>query len=155
VCERDLLKRETPSGAVVYVYDGNGDLAAEYGSDGSTNPGGVQYLTQDQLGTTRVVTREGESRYQDYLPFGEGLLGGWRAQTSSYTDNSGVTQKFTSKERDVETGLDYFGARYFSGAQGRFTSPDKPFADQNPDDPQSWNLNEHVYRIDSGIGEIA
>jgi hypothetical protein len=33
-------------------------------------------------------------------------------------------QRFTGKERDAETGLDYFGARYFSGAQGRFTSPD-------------------------------
>ncbi len=33
--------------------------------------------------------------------------------------------KFTSKERDSETGLDYFGARYFSAAQGRFTSPDE------------------------------
>jgi hypothetical protein len=36
--------------------------------------------------------------------------------------------------------LDYFGARYFLGAQGRFTSPDAPFADQHPNDPQSWNL---------------
>jgi RHS repeat-associated protein len=40
-------------------------------------------------------------------------------------------QKFTSKERDAETGLDYFGARYFSGAQGRFTSPDPPLLDQS------------------------
>lgn len=40
----------------------------------------------------------------------------------------------------TETGLDYFGARYYSGAQGRFTSPDEPFADQDPADPQSWNL---------------
>ncbi|MEO8660108.1 MAG: RHS repeat-associated core domain-containing protein, partial [Bryobacteraceae bacterium] len=32
--------------------------------------------------------------------------------------------EFTGKERDAETGLDYFGARYFSGAQGRFTTPD-------------------------------
>jgi len=32
---------------------------------------------------------------------------------------------FTSKERDAETGLDYFGARYMSSAQGRFTSPDE------------------------------
>ena len=31
----------------------------------------------------------------------------------------------SGKERDAETNLDYFGARYFSGAQGRFTSPDK------------------------------
>jgi len=53
--------------------------------------------------------------------------------------------QFTGKERDhfvdgTATGLDYFGARYFSGAQGRFTSPDKPFADQDVGDPQSWNL---------------
>jgi RHS repeat-associated protein len=31
----------------------------------------------------------------------------------------------TQKERDVETGLDYFEARYYSSAQGRFTSPDE------------------------------
>ena len=35
-----------------------------------------------------------------------------------------MARAFTSKERDAETGLDYFGARYFSSAQGRFTSPD-------------------------------
>lgn len=46
----------------------------------------------------------------------------------------------TGKERDSETGLDYFGARYMSAAQGRFKSPDAPFADQHSDDPQSWNL---------------
>jgi len=50
----------------------------------------------------------------------------------------------SSKERDAETGLDYFGARYFSGAQGRFTSPDAPFADQHTIDPQSWNLYAYV-----------
>ena len=51
---------------------------------------------------------------------------------------------FSGKERDAETGLDYFGARYFSGAQGRFTSPDEPFADQSPADPQSWNMYAYV-----------
>ena len=40
--------------------------------------------------------------------------------------------------------MDYFGARYFSGAQGRFTSPDSPFADQHAEDPQSWNLYGYV-----------
>jgi RHS repeat-associated protein len=48
------------------------------------------------------------------------------------------------RKRPAETGLDYFGARYFSGAQGRFTSPDSPFADQIPEDPQSWNLYSYV-----------
>jgi RHS repeat-associated protein len=33
--------------------------------------------------------------------------------------------RFTGKERDAESGLDYFGARYFSGAQGRFTGADR------------------------------
>jgi len=51
---------------------------------------------------------------------------------------------FTGKERDAETGLDYFGARYFSGAQGRFTSPDPPLVDQSTEDPQSWNLYSYV-----------
>jgi RHS repeat-associated protein len=51
---------------------------------------------------------------------------------------------FTGKERDAETGLDYFGARYFSAAQGRFTSPDAPLIDQDPADPQSWNLYSYV-----------
>jgi RHS repeat-associated protein len=52
--------------------------------------------------------------------------------------------EFTGKERDAETGLDFFGARYFSGAQGRFTSPDYPFADWDPSNPQSWNLYGYV-----------
>jgi RHS repeat-associated protein len=51
----------------------------------------------------------------------------------------------SSKERDSETGLDYFGARYFSSAQGRFTSPDAVgnfVADLRF--PQTWNLYNYV-----------
>lgn len=55
-----------------------------------------------------------------------------------------AVERFTGKERDEETGLDYFGARYFSGVQGRFTGPDAPFADQKETDPQSWNLYAYV-----------
>jgi RHS repeat-associated protein len=54
--------------------------------------------------------------------------------------DSGRRSRCTSKERDAETGLDFFGARYFSSAQGRFTSADEPFADQDENNPQSWNL---------------
>jgi RHS repeat-associated protein len=47
----------------------------------------------------------------------------------------------TSKERDAETGLDYFGARYFSGAQGRFTSSDRVIVTPaRMVDPQRFNL---------------
>jgi len=72
---------------------------------------------------------------------------GPRTQEMSYPISEplgGVRQKFTGKERDAETGLHYFEARYFSGAQGRFTSPDEPFIDQDVNDPQSWNLYGYV-----------
>jgi RHS repeat-associated protein len=56
-----------------------------------------------------------------------------------------LTNQFTSKERDAENGLDYFGARYYSSNMGRFMSPDwaeKPEAVPCSDlaDPQSLNL---------------
>jgi RHS repeat-associated protein len=60
-----------------------------------------------------------------------------------------MTVKFTGQERDAETGLDFFGARYFSGAQGRFATPDWspapvaiPYADLH--DPQSLNLYAYL-----------
>ena len=52
-----------------------------------------------------------------------------------------ISHRFTGKERDEETGLDYFLARYFSGAQGRSTTPDPTFmTTQRIGDPQQWNL---------------
>jgi RHS repeat-associated protein len=64
-----------------------------------------------------------------------------------------VRQKFTLKERDNETGLDYFLARYYSSIQGRFTSPDPLLASGSIYDPQTWNhysytLNNPLKYID-------
>ena len=53
-------------------------------------------------------------------------------------------QQFTLKERDVETGLDYFGARYYGSMQGRFTSPDPLLSSGSVEDPQSWNRYSYV-----------
>jgi len=55
----------------------------------------------------------------------------------------------TGKERDSETGLDFMEARYYSGAQGRFTSPDEPFAGQSPSNPQSWNM--YAYALNNPL----
>ena len=57
---------------------------------------------------------------------------------------SNRTSQFTGKERDTETGLDYFMARYFSSAQGRFTSPDPLLASARLTDPQTWNRYAYV-----------
>jgi RHS repeat-associated protein len=47
-------------------------------------------------------------------------------------------------------GLDYFGARNFSGAQGRFTSLDPTFmTSERMNDPQQWNL--YVYTRNNPI----
>jgi RHS repeat-associated protein len=58
---------------------------------------------------------------------------------------------FSGKERDAETsnsamgdGLDHFGARYMSGAQGRFTTSDEPLTYAEAENPQSWNSYSYV-----------
>jgi RHS repeat-associated protein len=47
--------------------------------------------------------------------------------------------QFTSKERDAETGLDNYEARYYSSPQGRFLSIDPGNASASSSDPQGWN----------------
>lgn len=94
------------------------------------NTGGtdVRWLVSDHLGTPRMIFDQAGSvanmRRHDYLPFGEDLAAGGRGASLGY-DVAGPRQKFTGKERDDETGLDYFLARYYSSTQGRFTSPDE------------------------------
>jgi RHS repeat-associated protein len=51
----------------------------------------------------------------------------------------------TGKERDTESGLDYFGARYYASSMGRFMSPDP--GKINPKhlmNPQKWNKYAYV-----------
>jgi RHS repeat-associated protein len=67
----------------------------------------------------------------DFYPFGK------EVPIVSSTDNPYL---FTGKERDTESGLDYFGARHFSSQFARFLQPDLPFAGQFASDAQSWNL---------------
>jgi RHS repeat-associated protein len=140
--------------ATIFVYDAFGNLVAEYGG---TATGGIStnYLTQDHLGSTRLMTNDagGDVKRYDYRPFG-GLLvfpqdGGGCAAGTARAGIAGYCLEeprmmFTGQQRDGETGLDYFLARYMSSAQGRFTSPDAPFADQVVGDPQSWNLYSYV-----------
>jgi RHS repeat-associated protein len=68
---------------------------------------------------------------------------------------NGTGSRCTGKERDAESGLDYLGARYYSGAQGRFTSVDpyNPMLDSESDDdlksylaqPQNWNRYSYAW----------
>lgn len=105
----------------------------------------LRWLVTDQLNTPRMIVDQSGalaniSRH-DYLPFGEELLAntGGRTTAQGYTQSDGLRQRFTQKERDVETGLDYFHARYYSAIQGRFTSFDPEGSGARDSDPQSWN----------------
>jgi RHS repeat-associated protein len=140
-----LVTGNTPS-STTYVYDATGQLAAEY-STGAVQDSGTTYLSADHLGSTRLVTDgSGNPIHRfDYMPFGEDLSGfGNRNLMASYNMSAVPTEKFTGKERDAESGLDYFGARYLSSAQGRFTSPDPHNEGAQLVDPQSWNMYSYV-----------
>jgi RHS repeat-associated protein len=110
-----------------YIYGASGMVATIEPT--AVNANGTRYTTSDHLGSPRVVTSSTAavvSRH-DYKPFGEEIGAGIGARTTGmgYSVADGLRQKFTQKERDNETGLDYFGARYYSSIQGRFTSPDE------------------------------
>jgi len=54
-----------------------------------------------------------------------------------------IRSRYTGKERDTESGNDYFGARYYASSMGRFLSPDPTLRSGHPADPQTWN--RYVY----------
>ena len=134
-----------------YVYDAFGQLSAEYGA---ASDAGTKYLTADVLGSTRLVTNgDGTvARNYDYLPFGGEIASGTAGRDGTFpADPYPIAAtlpddfKFAGKERDAETGLDYFGARYYSSAQGRFVTSDKILAKKEwLADPQRWNPYAYV-----------
>jgi len=98
----------------------------------------VAYYFSDHLNTASVITDSAGviKAESDYYPWGGEL---------QFVNNDSNDYKFTGKKRDTETGLDYFGARYYSNALGRWISADwsatpvpVPYADFH--DPQSLNL---------------
>ncbi|HZS49101.1 MAG TPA: RHS repeat-associated core domain-containing protein, partial [Blastocatellia bacterium] len=127
-----------------------------YGADGVLSTivpnGAAEYLTPDHLGTPRVVTDANTGTvlsWHDYQPFGEEITAtspaaGARSNITQFDGSNNPRQKFTSKERDTETGLDFFNARYYSNAQGRFTSADSSRLSMRLRDPQSWNRYAYV-----------
>ena len=63
-------------------------------------------------------------QYIHYAPYGELIA---NRSAAGYDER----YKFTGKERDAETGYDYFGARYYASGNLSWLSVD-PLADENP-----------------------
>jgi RHS repeat-associated protein len=113
--------------------------------DGPIGAGGVFYYFSDHLKTASVITDSAGTikAESDYYPWGGEL---------KYVDNDANDYKFTGKKRDLETGLDYFGARYYSNGLGRWVSADwsstpvpVPYAGFG--DPQTLNQYSYVRNI--------
>jgi RHS repeat-associated protein len=139
------------SSTTIFIYDATGKLIAEYANTAATGSG-TKYITADHLGSTRLVTDATGAvlARHDYLPFGEDIpaLFGNRSSVTGYNNSDDTKQKFTAKERDSESGLDYFGARYFSSGVGRFESADT-FNNKLLQNPQDLNL--YVYTINNPL----
>ncbi len=140
---------------VDYLYDLAGKQVAEVSSSGTWNRGevyggnrhlatytggasGATYFnTGDWLGTERMRTSlTAITETCTSMPFGDDL-------TCTGTDTSPM--HFTGKERDAESGNDYFGARHYASSMGRWLSPDPGwFIFANILDPQSLNLYSHA-----------
>ena len=141
------VRKATPTVTETYVYDAFGKLAAEYSTAAPTS-GGTFYRTTDHLGSTRLVTKQDKSDADchDYAPFGEEIPNtlGSRSSNACFAASFDGRQKFTGKERDDESDLDYFLARYYSGPMGRFLSVDPENAGADPEFPQTWNAYAYV-----------
>jgi len=93
-------------------------LASLVGSPANGPYAGRIYYHHNHLNSTSVISNQaGQVTYVSYLPFGE-------ISQANSTGSLVVTRKFTGQEMDDESGLYYYGARYFNPAIGRFISAD-------------------------------
>ena len=130
------------------IYAG-GKLIGTY--DGTVSAPTLHYYFDDPLGTRRAQANSAgvlEAVYQS-LPFGDGY--------AANTTDDPTENHFTGKERDTETGNDYFGARYYNSTAGRWLSPDwiafpdtVPYA--NYSNPQTLNL--YAYTLNNPLGLV-
>jgi RHS repeat-associated protein len=120
------------------VWAAGGRLLATYEGPAGTDTVGYHFHLTDWLGTQRMqTTAAGNQEEECYsYPFGDGL---------TCTGTDATEHHFTGKERDAESGLDYFGARYLSSDLGRFMTPDPgKISLRTLANPQKWNKYNYV-----------
>jgi len=127
------------------IFEGGG-LAATYWNYNSTAVPEYElsYNFSDWLGTKRLQTNNNPSpeTYWRSDPFGNYLT-----PYGTEADATGTTAPihFTGKERDAESGNDYFGARYYASSMGRWMSPDESLDGAIMELPQTWNKYSYEY----------
>lgn len=122
--------------ATKHIFAGDQLVATITGSGAGA---AVQTIHTDHLTGSNVVTNGSGAvvELMDYYPFGEARFDWKQGQFNEQ-------RKFTGYEYDVDTGLNYAGARYYNPSIGRFMSQDPVFWNMSEietqlADPQSWN----------------
>jgi RHS repeat-associated protein len=90
------------------------------------------YYHSDHLGSAQLISDAQGREYErlEYTPYGEIWID--KSQAASEID---VPFRFTGKERDVETGLYYYGARYLDAKTSRWLSTDPALGEYVPGAP--------------------
>lgn len=153
--------RKTVGGVPVdYLYDVKGDQIDEVNSSDQLNRGEV-YAEGRHIATYLVSTNNTYFDFSDWLgteraramPNGQGCE---TIASLPFGDNQTISgscdptpMHFTGKQRDAESSLDMFGARYYGSSLGRFITPDwhespMPVPYANFSNPQSLNLYAYL-----------
>ena len=100
-----------------------------------TGQGQVEFIHSDHLGSHHLTTNElaNVQQTQTYLPFGE-----FEGTPPAMAEGP----KYTGQHYDAETGLYYYGARYYNPNIGRFLTAD--WVVPNPFSGQSFNRYSYV-----------
>jgi RHS repeat-associated protein len=122
----------------------NRALALFWGLD-CNNYSQLYYYHPDYIGNNEFITDISGYIYQYlyYSPFGEALLD-QKANTGAFDS----PYRFNAKEFDMETGLHYYGARYYSGRTSVWLSVD-PLASKGPNiTPYAFTHNNAIVLVD-------
>ena len=124
------------------------------------------YYHSDHLGSAQLITDNEGREYEriEYTPYGEYWVEKIYSDstllslfsTSFAAQNSVSNRKvaaFTGKERDEETGLYYYGARYMDPRTSRWLSTDPALTDYIPMAPVDDNARKHNQNL-PGMGGI-
>ena len=108
------------------------------------------YYHADHLGSTSVVTDWDGEVYErlEYTPYGETWLDETNGDT--YFD---TPYRFTAKEKDEETGLYYYGARYLDPKYSRWISADPALGEYLPQAPVNDEAKKHNQSL-PGMGGV-
>lgn len=115
-----LLSHDT--GSNVYTYDAHGNMLTTSCTTPSPVQVTIRYQYDNHLGSACLELDNTSAiiSYEEYHPFG---TTSYRAGRNA-TETSLKRYKYVGKERDEETGLYYYGARYYVAWLCRFVSVD-------------------------------